>query len=274
MADSKSQPPSTDSTQSPPEKEFPPPIMVGQAAAYIAPAKVPAKTPGRSVFLAGSIEMGKADNWQPRMTESLKDITCTVFNPRRLDWNSDWVQRKSNPKFFEQVKWELDLLEKADVIAMYFDPETKSPITLFELGLHLKAKDELGRPKLLVGCPDGFYRLGNVEIVCEEKDVKIPIFGSYEKLVAEVRERLQHFDVIKKYPEPENQENQKGKKGKEDRKDSENMESEKNEEGEKETEEAESSSAPQANVGSVGSGEENKPKFEALAPSGGDAVSS
>lgn len=46
------------------------------------------------------------------------------------------------------------------VIAMWFAPETKAPITLLELGLFARSG------KVIVGCPDGFWRKGNVEIVC------------------------------------------------------------------------------------------------------------
>lgn len=51
-------------------------------------------------------------------------------------------------------------MEVADLIVMYFDPTTKSPISLLELGLH--AKDNL-----VVLCPEGFWRKGNVDIVCQ-----------------------------------------------------------------------------------------------------------
>lgn len=44
---------------------------------------------------------------------------------------------------------------------MYFDPNTKSPISLLELGLHAREQ------KLIVLCPEGFWRKGNVDVVCE-----------------------------------------------------------------------------------------------------------
>ena len=162
---------------------------VGNAAVYIAPAPVPEKTPGKSVFLAGSIEQGAAEEWQSRITGKLSDLTCTIFNPRRLNWDRSWKQRASNPQFREQVVWELNLLEKANVIAMYFDPKTKSPITLLELGLHAMVKDKANRPKLVVCCPEGYHRIGNVEIVCERAG--IPVLEKFEELLEEVRKRLQ-----------------------------------------------------------------------------------
>ena len=48
---------------------------------------------------------------------------------------------------------------------MYFDPKTKSPISLLELGLFAKSG------KLVVCCPDGFWKKGNVDIVCQRYKV-------------------------------------------------------------------------------------------------------
>ncbi len=119
-----------------------------------------------SVFLAGSIEMGTAVNWQSLVEQSLTDYTGIIYNPRRDDWDSSWEQTKDNPQFREQVEWELSAMERSRIIAMYFDPSTKSPISLLELGL-------FGRTgKILVCCPAGFWRKGNVDIVCERYGIK------------------------------------------------------------------------------------------------------
>lgn len=56
---------------------------------------------------------------------------------------------------------------------MYFDPNTKSPISLLELGLYATSN------KLHVICPDGFYRKGNIEIVCDKYN--IPIYENIEE---------------------------------------------------------------------------------------------
>lgn len=121
---------------------------------------------GFSVFLAGSIEMGSAGNWQATVEEKLSDTNIVIFNPRRDNWDPSWVQSKDAPHFHEQVKWELNAMEKANVIAMYFEPNTKSPVTLMELGLHARSG------KMIVCCPDGFWRRGNVDIVCEKYGVE------------------------------------------------------------------------------------------------------
>lgn len=129
-----------------------------QTKVYYAPQPFPKRL---SVFLAGSIEMGNAIDWQTTAIEMLKDANIDILNPRRLDWDSSWEQKINNEKFYEQVKWELDALEEADLIIMYFDPKTKSPISLLELGLYARSG------KLIVICPDSFWRKGNVDIVCD-----------------------------------------------------------------------------------------------------------
>ena len=132
----------------------------------------------RSIFLAGSIEMGKADNWQVKVEQHFKDRNGIVlFNPRRDDWDSSWEQSINNAQFYTQVRWELDHLEKADDIIMHFEPNTMSPISLLEFGLYADSG------KLLVSCPDGFWRKGNVEIVCEQYGIMC--YNSIEELLLE-----------------------------------------------------------------------------------------
>lgn len=120
-----------------------------------------------SVFLAGSIEMGTAIDWQKDLVAALADLPITIFNPRRPDWDPSWPQTKDSPQFREQVEWELAHLGRADVIALYFAPGTKSPISLLELGLFA----ETG--KIICCCPEGFWRKGNVDIVCERRGIKV-----------------------------------------------------------------------------------------------------
>ena len=119
----------------------------------------------RSVFLAGSIEMGIAAPWQAAVEQALASAAVTIWNPRRDAWDSSWKQSYEHPLFFEQVSWELEAQERADIIAMYFAPETKAPITLLELGLFARTG------KLIVCCPEGFWRKGNVDIICRRYGV-------------------------------------------------------------------------------------------------------
>lgn len=132
------------------------------------------------IFLAGSIEMGAAEPWQEELVNRYAEHDIVFYNPRRPDWDSTWTD--TSDKFNEQVNWELDHLEEADIIVMYFDPATKSPISLLELGLHADSD------KLIVCCPDGFWRKGNVRIVCERYD--IPLLNSKEELFSLMQKAL------------------------------------------------------------------------------------
>ena len=69
-----------------------------------------------SIFLAGSIEMGKAEDWQAYIGNNLFSHDIIILNPRREHWDSSWKQSIDNPVFKEQVDWELDALGQADLI--------------------------------------------------------------------------------------------------------------------------------------------------------------
>jgi hypothetical protein len=147
-----------------------------------APNEIPNVKTNTKIFLGGSIEMGKAIDWQKELIERLRDEPITFLNPRRSDWDSSWTQEITNPQFKEQVDWELNGLETADIIVMVFDPNTKSPISLLELGLHASSK------KMVVICPEGFWRKGNVDIVCEKYNIKQVL--NIDELVEYIYEKI------------------------------------------------------------------------------------
>lgn len=134
-----------------------------------------------NIFLGGSIEMGNAIEWQKEVIKSLSNLPVQFLNPRRDDWDSKWTQSIDNPEFKKQVIWELNSLELSDIIIFYIDPNTKSPVTLMELGLHAKTN------KCIVFCPDGFWRKGNIDVLCEFYDVKQ--VKSFNELIEEVKLR-------------------------------------------------------------------------------------
>ncbi len=139
----------------------------------------------KSVFLAGSIEMGAAENWQAEVVEKLKDVEdLLLLNPRRDDWDASWEQSIENEEFRKQVEWELDGLKKADYIMIYYCPETKAPITMMEFGLYAKNNPE----KLIICCPEGFERKGNVDIVCKRYGIRQ--VESIDEMVEVIKRRV------------------------------------------------------------------------------------
>ena len=136
-----------------------------------APHSVPElKDSNITIFLGGSIEMGAAENWQDKLCKEFANDDDLIFlNPRRDDWDSSWDQTPVyGTKFYEQVTWELENQDMCDIIVYYFDPNTKSPITLLELGSYGTSYTN----KVLTCCPDGFWRKGNVVMFCNYHGVK------------------------------------------------------------------------------------------------------
>lgn len=139
--------------------------------------------PTLNLFLAGSIENGVAVDWQTKVIKKLHETfdkghcDVNVFNPRRADWDSSIDSTSDNDELVFQIRWELDALEKSDVIVMYFDPNTKSPISLMELGLH---KDK----NIFVFCPKEFWRSANVRVTCEEYG--IPLYEDYDDWISDI----------------------------------------------------------------------------------------
>lgn len=126
--------------------------------------------------------MGKAEPWQETLADEFKDERAIFYNPRRPDWDSSWTQDPSEgTPFTEQVTWELSHIMKSDWVVFYFDPKTKSPVTMLELGLCIGL-----RKKMIVCCPDGFWRKGNVVLSCNIANT--PVLNSFEELVVELKQ--------------------------------------------------------------------------------------
>lgn len=152
---------------------------------YKPPEPLPIKGTKAQVFLAGSIDMGQAEDWQSQAEAFFAQEDVILLNPRREAWDASWEQRLHFPPFREQVEWELAGLEQADRILMYFAPQSQAPITLLELGLQARSD------KLRVVCPDDFWRKGNVEVICAAHG--IPIYETLETALEAVLKELQQM---------------------------------------------------------------------------------
>lgn len=59
-------------------------------------------------------------------------------------------------------------------------PESKSPISLMEIGMYCQSN------KLLVFCTDKFYRFENVKCVCEKYKIKLIETNKIEDIVEQI----------------------------------------------------------------------------------------
>ena len=159
------------------------PVAHAATDTVTSPHALPGTEDGRiRIFLAGSIDMGRAEDWQARVAGELATDNVLLFNPRRTDWNPAWQADSSEPEFVRQVQWELQALEAADIILMYFAPGSQSPVTLLEMGLHARSG------KLLVAAAEGFWRKGNVDITADH--YQVPRLQDIDALIAALRQRV------------------------------------------------------------------------------------
>ncbi|RVU03538.1 hypothetical protein EOE18_15585 [Novosphingobium umbonatum] len=153
-----------------------------EARVFVSPVALPADHMRPRVFLGGSIDMGNAPDWQKEVIAALGQDEVDLLNPRRADWNPAWKPVASEPNFRTQVEWELAALDSADIVIMNFSAGSQAPVSLLEMGLHARGG------KLIVLCPEGYWRKGNVDITAARYGVKQ--VADLPELLAELRKRL------------------------------------------------------------------------------------
>ena len=128
-----------------------------------------------NLFIAGTIDGGESINHQQAIIDELNSCDTVhpimIYNPRR----EDWTDGDSHEEIDKQINWELYHLERADLIIMNILGNSKSPISLMEIGLFAKEN------KLIVFCNPNFYRFDNVRIVC--KRYNVPLYETNDILV-------------------------------------------------------------------------------------------
>ena len=133
----------------------------------------------RSIFLAGTTS---CHDWRKDLIDAIAHLPVTIFNPLRSDWDSSWREDIEFPPFAEQVHWELDMQEHADVVVVYYGPGTDAPISLLELGLCARSG------KAIVACHKEYRKRGNVFIV--SKRLGIDFIDADDNFVGAIAQRL------------------------------------------------------------------------------------
>ncbi|MEG1008346.1 MAG: nucleoside 2-deoxyribosyltransferase domain-containing protein [Clostridia bacterium] len=147
---------------------------------YIAPENSLNDSENFKIFLAGTIDNGSSDDWQQNLINYINNnyTDIDIYNPRRSFCDIE----QGSKEFKEQVDWELDHLNKCDLILMNILRDSKSPISLLEMGLFANSR------KMLVVCEPGFYRYDNVKIVCER--YHIPLYNHISELLFDIEHLL------------------------------------------------------------------------------------
>ncbi len=143
------------------------------AQEVVAPNQYPAK--GFKVYIAGAIDMGDAENWQHEVIlQFAHEESIILLNPRREKFTDAMEQA--------QIKWELEAMENADLILMWFPEKSEAPISFLEMGLYLRSG------KLVLGVEKGFYRQKNIELTAYRYNTSV--YYSLDALVREVKNRI------------------------------------------------------------------------------------
>lgn len=140
-----------------------------------------------SVFLGGSIELGKAENWQKKAIEILSEFdNIVILNPRRDDWNSSIDPADIyNGELAAQIKWELRAQKKAALRIYYFAAGSVSPITLLEFGLFRDKNN-------IIYVDPEYKRRANVLYTVEEFDIP-DVFTDRTEFFNRLREKVSNL---------------------------------------------------------------------------------
>ena len=115
----------------------------------------------KSLFLAGTIEMGNGRDWQAEVIDFIKRSnieSLNIFNPRRVVFDQN-----DKEEIYNQINWELDHIAQSDFIFMNLCKDTVSPISLLEIGLILSLL-KTSDLKFIIHVEHGYLRDQNVEV--------------------------------------------------------------------------------------------------------------
>ena len=137
-----------------------------------------------NVFLGGTIDNGDSEDWQSELINSISNVDLErpvrIYNPRRKEWPSS----DNHHEIGMQINWELTFLETADIIVMNILADSKSPISLMEIGLFARTG------KLIVFCPKSYYRYDNVMVVCQRFNIPLYTTNNIPYITERVCERI------------------------------------------------------------------------------------
>ena len=134
------------------------------------------------LFLAGGIQ--NCPDWQSEMVDMLGHVNdLTIYNPRRPNFPID------NPKATEeQITWEYNHLNNADLISFWFSKGSLNPIVLFELGKFIETDK-----KIFIGMDPEYQRKQDVEIQTLLSNPSIEIVYSVKELSDQIINTILRF---------------------------------------------------------------------------------
>ncbi|WP_055447706.1 nucleoside 2-deoxyribosyltransferase domain-containing protein [Lacinutrix mariniflava] len=120
-------------------------------------------------FLAGSMDFNESNSWRQKIMQEMKHLVH-FLDATRIEHNDF-----SDSQMKEHIEWELDALIISDKIILNFKEDSKSPISILELGMYVKSS------KLVVVCPNKFYQRRYINVLCNKYNT--PFFDSFDEAI-------------------------------------------------------------------------------------------
>jgi len=147
------------------------------------------------VFMAGGIT--NCPDWQSVLIDVLlhkeKGLEGTLFNPRRKNFPIGDLSAA-----YEQIKWEFDALNAADIILFWFARGSDNPIVMYEYGTHLyRYVYEDSLPTIVVGCDPLYSRIKDVIMQTDLRSPNLTVHQNSDSFTAAtVRAIRQQMDRL------------------------------------------------------------------------------
>jgi len=130
-----------------------------------------------AVFLAGDMKTP----WRKELCDLLAEAKIpdlVILDPTVDDWET-YVGEETftNPKYITQVSWEHDSLSKANLRVFNFSGKSMAPITLVEMGTHMKSDD-------IIKLDDSYELHGYIEFIASKSNT--PIVNTLQGLVSRI----------------------------------------------------------------------------------------
>lgn len=129
---------------------------------------------GPYVFLAGGIS--DTENWQAEFLRQIEGHNVSVLNPRRASFLMGDAEEGRR-----QIDWEWRYLERADLVAFWFPPQTLCPIALFELGACCSSNKPL-----VVGSDPAYARRFDLEVQLKLRRPEVELHASINAVAHQV----------------------------------------------------------------------------------------
>ncbi|CAM1372061.1 nucleoside 2-deoxyribosyltransferase domain-containing protein [Tenacibaculum xiamenense] len=128
------------------------------------------------VFLAGSMCIDKEDDWRKNVIKNFANV-FDFIDPTNENHNL-----LNDSQMEHHINWELEGLELSDIILMNLLPESKSPISMVELGLYARSN------KLIICCPENFYQYRYIKTLA--KKYNVALFTELEKGIQHLKKEI------------------------------------------------------------------------------------